>query len=187
MMKLDMERYSTDGVLSGAIDGRDVFRSLLADCAREPAVPTPLILDFKGVKLATASFLRESVFALKDHMRARGAAWYPVLANVTAGIEDELSILTQSRKDALIMCACDETGLISDPRLFGDLDPKHQRTFELVVERGEAEASALADAYGQDEQLQNATAWNNRLKTLVDRGVLMEFSKGRAKSYRPAW
>ena len=186
-MKLVMKSYSTNGVLAGAVDGQNVFRKLLAACEKKPDSPTPLVLDFKAVELASASFLRESVFALKSHMRAKGAAWYPVLANVSATIEDELSILTESKKDALILCLCNEDGKISEPRLFGDLDPKHQRTFELVAECGEADAVALAQSFGASEQLQNATAWNNRLKTLCDRGVLMEFSKGRAKSYRPAW
>lgn len=186
-MKISMKSYATEGVLAGAIEGQDVFLAVLGACSSAPASPQTLVLDFEGVVLATASFLRESVFTLKDHMRARRSNWYPVLANVTAGIEDELSILTQAGKDAFILCACDEKGTVSDPRLFGDLDPKHQRTFDMVAEHGETDAGALAEIYGHLEQLQNTTAWNNRLRSLAERGVLMEISKGRAKTYRPAW
>lgn len=186
-MKIDMREFGVEGVLAGAIEGRDGFLAILGACAREPSMPQILILDFQEVTLATASFLRESVFALKDHMRARRSNLYPVLANVPAGIEDELSILTQARKDALILADCGPEGEIRAPRLFGDLDPKHQRTFEMVAARGEADAVTLAAAYGQSEQLENTTAWNNRLRALSERGVLMEFSKGRAKTYKPAW
>ncbi|MCA8891435.1 MAG: hypothetical protein KDA56_06365 [Hyphomonas sp.] len=186
-MKIEMQKFAVGGVLAGAIDGRDAFLAILGDCARAPSIPQILILDFKGISLATASFLRECVFALKDHMRARRSNWYPVLANVSATIEDELSILTQAGRDALILINCGSDGEIQAPRLFGDLDPKHQRTFEMVAERGEADATSLAAAYGHSEQLENTTAWNNRLRTLSERGVLMEFSKGRAKTYKPAW
>lgn len=184
---IEMWEFSNQGVLSGAIEGRNAFLSILGQCSTPPTSPRPLVLNFSRIDLATASFLRECVFGLKDHMRARRSTWYPVLANVKSGVEDELSILTQASRDALILCTCDSDGVISNPRLFGDLDPKHQRTFEMVAERGEADAGSLADAYGRTEQLQNTTAWNNRLRTLADRGVLMELTKGRAKIYRPAW
>ena len=186
-MIVDMRIFAPDGVLSGAIEGQEAFLTILSMCANPPADPRPLILNFHSVRLATASFLRECVFTLKDHMRARRSSWYPVLANVSGAIEDELSILTQAGKDALTLCECDEDGKISDPRLFGDLDPKHQRTFEMVAERGEVDAGSLAEAFGPIEQLQNTTAWNNRLRTLVERRVLIEVTKGRAKFYRPAW
>ena len=186
-MKLNISPYAVGGVLAGAIEGQKAFLSILSECNPAPPAPSILIIDFKGIDLATASFLRESVFSLKDHMRARSSNWYPVLANVSPEIEDELSILTQARRDALILCICDEDGLVTEPRLFGDLDPKHVRTFELVVNEGEADAGSLAATYGDEEQLHKPTAWNNRLKTLAERGVLMEFTKGRAKTYRPAW
>lgn len=186
-MKLSVLPYAIDGTLAGATAGQTVFLSLLDDCKAAPSTPSVLIIDFAGVQLATASFLRESVFALKDHMRSRASNWYPVFANVSPEVEEEFAILTQARRDAVILCTCDEAGVVMDHRLFGDLDPKHTRTFELVAHEGEADAGSLADVYGAQEELQKPTAWNNRLKSLVERGVLMEISKGRAKTYRPAW
>lgn len=186
-MKLSILPYAVDGVLAGATHGQKVFLSLLDSCKSAPSTPSVLIVDFAGIELATASFLRESVFALKDHMRSRGSNWYPVFANVMPEIEEEFAILTHARRDAVILCACDNASLISDQRLFGDLDPKHTKTFELVALEGEADAGSLAGTYGVQEELQKPTAWNNRLKSLVERGVLMEITKGRAKTYRPAW
>lgn len=192
-MRVDMRELTPEGVLAGALDGQEAFLTVLSKCSSAPQNPEPLVLDFGGIQLATASYLREFFFGIRDHMRARRSTWYPVLANVNANVEDELSILTQAGKDAVILCKCDKTGAISEPSLFGELDPKHERTFELVVEHGEKDADAFVDAgtlvkaYGRSEQLENISAWNNRLRTLADRGVLMEFTKGRAKSYRPAW
>lgn len=186
-MKLSLQSYAVDGVLAGATLGQKVFLSWLDDCKAAPSTPSVLIVDFAKIELATASFLRESVFALKDHMRSRGSNWYPVFANVMPEIEEEFAILTQARRDAVILCTCDGAGSITNQRLFGDLDPKHTRTFELVALEGEADAGSLAGTYGAQEELQKPTAWNNRLKSLVERGVLMEITKGRAKTYRPAW
>lgn len=186
-MKLSVQPFAVDGVLAGATLGQKVFLSLLDDCKAVPLTPSVLIVDFAGIELATASFLRESVFALKDHMRSRSSNWYPVFSNVIPEIEEEFAILTQARRDAVILCSYDDSGSITDKRLFGDLDPKHTRTFDLVALEGEADAGSLAGAYGAQEELQKPTAWNNRLKSLVERGVLMEITKGRAKTYRPAW
>lgn len=186
-MRFKLLPYAVDGVLAGATQGQKVFVSILDECKSIAPEPSIFIIDFKGVDLATASFLRESVFLLKDLMRARNSNWYPVLANVCPVVEEELSILTQARRDALILCTCGDDEIVSDARLFSNLDPKHERTFEIVVIEGEADAGSLAETYGEAEQLFKPTAWNNRLKSLAERGVLMEFTKGRAKSYRPAW
>ena len=185
-MKIDMASHGVAGVLSGALPGQKAFASMLTKSNPAPIAPSLLFLDFSDVELATASFLRESVFVLKDHMRVRNSNWYPVLANVSSDIEDELSILTQAGKDAVILCAYDGDA-VSDARMFGDLDPKHEKTFHLVAQLGDADAGRLAEAFGDEEGLHKATAWNNRLRTLTERGVLMEFTKGRAKLYRPAW
>lgn len=186
-MKLRMQQYAVGGVLAGATLGQKVFMQLLDDCKMAPSSPSVLVVDFVEVELATASFLRESVFALKDHMRARSSNWYPVFANVMPEVEEEFAVLTGARRDAVILCTSDDTDVISNPRLFGDLDPKHARTFEFVAKEGEADAGSLAGTYGAQEELVKPTAWNNRLKSLVERGVLMEITKGRAKTYRPAW
>lgn len=185
-MRIDMITYGVEGVLSGAIPGQKAFASMLVESNPSPTMPSLLFLDFSSVELATASFLRESVFALKDQMRMRNSNWYPVLANVSSDIEDELSILTQAGKDAIILCTYNGDE-ITDARMFGDLDPKHEKTFHLVAKLGDADAGRLAEVFGEEEGLQKATAWNNRLRTLTERGVLMEFTKGRAKLYRPAW
>ena len=186
-MRFDISARATDGVLAGSTEGQKILLSILGECKTPPPTPSILVIDFKGVDIATASFLRECVFSLKDLMRAHNSDWYPVLANTCSEIEDELSILTRVRRDAIVLCNYDEDGKVSNRRLFGHLDSMHKRTFDLVAEKGEADAVSLARAYGDEEQLLNPTAWNNRLKTLAERGLLMEFTRGRAKTYRPAW
>jgi hypothetical protein len=56
-------------VLAGAINGRKAVARLLELTAREPDQPDTVFLDFEGVDVATASFLRESVLAFRDAVR----------------------------------------------------------------------------------------------------------------------
>lgn len=185
-MRVNLADKSTDGVLAGAISGRSAFSEIISKAQVEPAEPTLLILDFASIELATASYMKELVFGTKSFMRSIGSRWYPIVANADDAIKEELRVLTEARKDAIIVCDCDEAGEISNPRLFGDLDSKQVSTFNKVAEKGTADASSLMQEFGEEENT-GPTAWNNRLAGLVAKGVLMEFKKGRAKLYRPAW
>lgn len=151
----------------------------------EPDDPEPLFIDFAKVEVATASFLRESMFALKSYMRTNGSKFYPVAANVNQAIKDELSVLADAKNDAIMTCHLDDTGHVADAELVGELDPKQQMTFSLVLKLNGADANSLMEKFGADEKMKNTTAWNNRLAGLVARGVVREFSNGRAKFYRP--
>jgi hypothetical protein len=77
-------------VLAGAPNGKAAFASLVRELSHEPADPTPLFLDFQHVDVATASYLRESIFALKNYLRTISSKIYPVAANANEDVEDEL-------------------------------------------------------------------------------------------------
>jgi hypothetical protein len=167
-------------VLAGAPRGRRVFAQLLEETSSEPDAPKPLFLDFGGVTVTTASFLREAVLRLRDAIRSRRSNFYPVIANANEAVIEELEILLILSGDVLMICSLDENGNAGEPRLIGELDPKQKATFDLVRERGETDAADLkaTDNVGQ-------TAWNNRLAALVNLGLVIELSQGRAKRYRP--
>lgn len=184
-MKIEMRILADDAVLAGAVTGKSVFVGLIQATGDEPAEPTALLLDFRDVEVATASFLRETVFALKTYMRARKSAYYPVVANLNHEIRDELSVLTDALNDAIVACDIDEMGLLSNVGLIGRLDPKQKLTFDYIVEHRVADANTLKQKLGDSERTKSTTAWNNRLAGLVSRGVVKEFSSGRAKFYKP--
>ena len=188
-MRVNMYEQSNGGILAGATNGRKAFSVLITSTHGEPKEPTVLILDFAKIELATASYLREFVFGLKSFMRSSNSRWYPIVANASDAVKEELGVLTEARKDAVIVCNCDQNGTITNPQLFGDLDSKQLMTFNRVADKGGAgaDASGLMDEFGAEEQIGRTTAWNNRLASLVAKGVLMEFKRGRAKFYRPAW
>lgn len=185
-MIVSLKDKSKDGVLAGAINGRADFANIISAAQQEPNEPEVLILDFAGIELATASYLKELVFGTKAFMRLTRSRWYPIIANADEALREELRILTDARKDAIIVCDCDEVGNINNPILFGDLDSKQVATFNMVAKKGVASATGLMEEFGGQENT-GTTAWNNRLAGLVAKGVLMEFKKGRTKSYRPAW
>jgi hypothetical protein len=184
-MRIDMAAVGGGTVLTGAINGNAALSRLIAAAAPEPQQPEPIFLDFAGIQVATASYLRESVLAFRDLVRGRRSMFYPVIANPNNDIRDELAELMCTRGDVFMACGLDAAGGVVEPRLIGDLDPKQRITFDLVHRRGETDAGELMRTHGESEGLKHTTAWNNRLVALAARGLVMEISQGRAKRYRP--
>jgi len=169
-------------MLAGALTGRKVYAKLVELTSREPNEPESVFLDFEGVDVATASFLRESVLNFRDAVRRRRSNFYPVIANASDDVAEELNVLLAPRRDVLMLCSF-KNGKAEAPHLLGDLEPKQQVTFELVKKKGETNAAELYEHHNSDKVEQ--TAWNNRLAALAGLGLIVELSQGRAKRYRP--
>ena len=172
-------------VLSGAGEGKRAFLAMIEQTKKEPNTPSPLLVDFTGIDVATASYLREAVFAFKGYMRTSGSKFYPVVANINDAIREELIIVAEAKSDALLAVQTNESGHVTKQSVVGSLDPKQASTFERVSELGTTDAGSLMAKYGAAEDTTTTTAWNNRLSALVSRGLVREFSQGRAKFYRP--
>jgi len=185
MKRILISNLTPGPVLSGALRGQELLAKLLPEVAAEPLSPQPLFLDFDGIDSATASFLRESVLVFRDLVRSRRSTIYPVIANASELVQEDLRELIRSRGGVLLTCRLSCDGTVSEPGMIGDLDPKQQLTFNLVRERGQTDALELMREYGASEPV-GSTAWNNRLSSLVALGVLIEeMSTGRTKRYRP--
>ena len=184
-MKISLIKLCRTPVLAGAVNGRIALNQLLEQTVVEPASPGPVFLDFSGIDVATASFLRESVFAFRTIIRGRHSGFYPVVANANEVVRDELMELLRWQSDALMICTLAKDGDVVNPSPLGKLDPKQRLTFNLVREHGETDAGSLMRSYGESEGLKHTTAWNNRLAALAARGLVIEQSHGRAKRYRP--
>lgn len=182
LMRHMMLRLDQEPVLAGAMNGKFAFAHIIQGLEGNPLSAMPLFLDFQDVQVATASFLRESVFSLKSYLRATGSNYYAVAANVNDLVYDELLMVAHSKNDAIISCRLHDNDQASDIGLVGQLDPKQMITFDLVNRLREADANTLKERYGEAEK---TTAWNNRLAGLAARGLIREFSKGRSKYYKP--
>lgn len=179
-------RSIVDGdIFAGALTGRKALSVMLERIDREPETPELLCLDFAGVRVATASFLRESVLEFRDIVRKRWTKFYPIVANANDAIREELSELLKPRRDVIMLCTLREGGVPVAPLLVGELEPKQRITFDLVKKLGEVDAGQLAyTARGSNEEI-GQTAWNNRLAALCRLGIVLELNHGRAKRYRP--
>jgi hypothetical protein len=177
---LDLMRGQT--VLSGAIQGRLLLSALIA-ATPSAGTPTLAYLDFTGIEVATASFLRDSVIAFRDYARQALPNIYPVVANLGAAVAEELDFFVRARGDVLLTCDLDTKGDVVTSRLVGDLDPAQRATFDIVREVGSISAPELAARFA--DQNIGATAWNNRLSALASKGLLIERRQGKSKSFSP--
>jgi hypothetical protein len=183
-MHIRMRDLVESDVLAGALTGRKALSLLFERIDGEPEKPEPVYLDFTGIEVATASFLRECILEFRDTVRRRWPNYYPVVANANDTVTEELSILLGPQRDVLMLCSLDEGGNPDSPRIVGALEPKQRITFDLVKKLGEADAGELMRTANGTEDV-GQTAWNNRLASLSRLGLLMELSHGRAKRYRP--
>lgn len=167
-------------IFSGAMAGRRLLGALIA---ATPAVdaPTLLLLDFKGVEVATSSFLRESIIAFRDYARQSTPNIYPAVANLTVAVAEELEFFARARGDVLWNCDLDLRGKIKAARLIGNLDPAQLLTFDAVLESGSMSATDLAARFSDADI--GPTAWNNRLSALASKGLLVEQRLGKSKSF----
>lgn len=184
-MIINMKEISDTQVLAGSVFGKKVFVRIIEKSIIDLTSPSPLLLNFCNVDLATASFLRETVFAVKSYMRLRRSTYYPVVANINDTIREELLILADAMNDAVISCNHSLEENYSNSMLIGNLEPKLQEVFDYITQAGSATAVRLRRCLGEGDSKSNSTVWNNRLSALVSRGVIKETSNGRLKIYKP--
>ena len=170
-----------EDVLAGASTGAQALATLIG-LVSEVHEPTVIVLDFKGIDVATASFLRESVLGFRDYCRNSRLTLYPIVANLGVKVREELDGLLRMKGDVLVLCDLNGTGKIKTAVIAGTLDPKQQITLAAVLRVGRADATSLA---ARDAEMKNPTAWNNRLASLAAKGILRETQIGRSKVYEP--
>ena len=168
-------------VLSGAEEGRKLLAALIAQ-VQPTAEPTTAFLDFFQVAVVTASFLRESVLKFRDYARSATNV-YPVIANVSATVLEELEYFLKSCGEAIWVCELDDQDRPLNARIIGALDQTEKDTFEMVSRLGRATAPELAAAAPNAGI--KSTAWNNRLASLADKGLLFQGRVGKTKFFTP--
>jgi hypothetical protein len=184
-MNVSLRSLARSNVLAGLTSGRKVFGQLLGQLTSNPSEETLIFLDFTGVDVATASFLRESVIAFRDHVRTRRTVFYPVVANANATIHEELvEVIRMGGGGPIMSCRVDSAGKTTAAMVLGPLPPVQHLTFDLINRIGESDAGELMRRH-EERDAQGATAWNNRLSALSALGLVVEVVQGRSKRYRP--
>jgi hypothetical protein len=181
-LTISILKHDEEPILAGRLTGKAVFLRVLEEIPSFGA-PTLLILDFRGVDLATSSFLSEAVLPLRDHLRFRRPPAYVIVANLNDKVAEEFDELLIRSGDAMLACGISPNGDISNVRLIGKLEEKLLDTFNLVREKGSATAVELY-AHSRESDAIGPTAWNNRLSTLTSKSLVIEIAQGRTKKYQ---
>jgi hypothetical protein len=182
-MRLSILDIAAEGpVLAGAIPGSNLRAKIIPKLALETEVQ-PLFLDFKGIEVATSSYLQQGILELRDHCRKFFSHLYPVVANATDYVTEELERLLRYHSEAILTCKLDARGKISAVRVLGVLEEKQELTLEAVKSLGVVNATILMQKSKEKDPI-GVTGWNNRLSGLASKGLLMETKKGRTKIYQ---
>lgn len=182
-MNLCVHQLAGEDVLAGAGEGAAMLAKFInALGPQEEARLT--ILDFSNIRVATGSYLRESVLGFRNYCRQRVPASPVIIANANPVVTEELRSLLNASGDAVVTCKITGT---KDPRkgyVLGTLEDKQRLTLDAILRSGTADARELHERFSRTETI-GATGWNNRLAALVEKGILIEEREGRAKRYRP--
>lgn len=183
--KLILSIYEMTGktILTGGGPGLTLSGKII-DTVGVVKKPTVLCLDFKGVEFISSSYFNTGILGTRNFYRSPQSDVYPLLANLADPLREEVEFLLETIfRDALLVCRLDARGNIKDPQIVGVLDEKQQLTLNAVIALKTANASVLRERF-QEENI-GITGWNNRLASLVAKGLLIETKKGKVKYYQP--
>lgn len=183
-MILSIKKLAGNGTqLFGAGPGRELMNRLVGQVSEIPEAGTPyaVFLDLSGID-ASASFIREAFFGLREWVRLERPDLYPVLANAGPSTLEDIAIIADVR-GPILTCTLDRRGNPASLKVIGRLEPMARVTFEMISELGETDVRELIRR--DDEGETKPTAWSNRLAALVRLGLVMEVPMGRSKRYRP--
>ena len=139
-------------------------------------------IDFSGVSVATSSCLRECIVEFRRSARDEFLHLYPVLANLSHEVEEELVALLNQMGEAFWLFEVDARGRTRNRRLVGRLDPKIKETLDLIETGKGSDATALWKSTNSTESV-GVTAWNNRLASLSKQGLVFESRSGSRNSF----
>lgn len=179
MYFISLKDLAHSTVLAGGAAGTAVQREILRGIERQP---TQLCcLDFAGVECATASFIREAVFGSRDAVRRADVDVQIVVVNATPTVQEELLLVARALGSSIVHAFGASARELTCPSVLGPLDEAQRETLAMVLRLGEATATDLS----AEKPTVKPTAWNNRLATLVQRGLLIEGKRDRHNVYRP--
>ena len=174
------ELSGRERVLAGSENGLRMLGIIIGQGVPRPDVG-PCFVDLAQIDVVTASFFRDCILGYRNHARTTVPHLYPVIANASAKVLEEMTGYLEDRGDAVWICRLDRQGTVSQPEVLGKLDVIQQQTLDVVRKLGRADAPSLA---ATDRSI-GVTAWNNRLAALAARRLLIEQRSGKTKFYSP--
>lgn len=167
--------------LQGKTAGRRHYALLVGEVA-EAERGQVIFLSFAGVESVNASWMNMAVAPFVRWSAEEQNDYFPVLSHFPGKDLDELELVAKLNQQCYVVAANDKLP-IPDASLVGALDVGLRTTLDQLLAHGEATGAELARQL-PDEPIQ-ATAWNNRLKDLYDKRLLLRRKEGRQQIYLP--
>jgi hypothetical protein len=180
MIVLPLRQFTADFPLLTGVSRARQLLSKLIDWTAAASPKGTLILDFTGVGSASASFLRESILAFRDYVRAYQPELFPVLANITDDVREEFDTLLKARGEAMLGCRLDASGTPVEAEVLGELEQGLNQTLETIRQRGQV---TLMDLRGTSAETK-ATTWSNRIASLIRQGFIVPSPEPNKRVYR---
>ena len=158
----------------------------VADFARRTshlAGESTVILNFRGIEDATASYLKRFFLPLLDDssgIKVR-AMVFPLVAEISDDVRDALHSFLSEKSWVVSEVQSNPTG-VSFVGLLGNPESSTEETFNLVQRHQASSAFSLFEA-SQDNRI-TQTAWNNRLTNLVILRLAKRSKQGRVWIYQ---
>lgn len=168
----------SDGVAAGSNAGEQERARLLSILSNQPAPvgPEVVYIDFGDIEVATVSWIREAVFALADEARRRWPHFCPAIGACGSDVAEEVEVAAIALSRPIPAPAHSTAHGIG---MFGQLDQVQLQTLQRVSSLGPVSAPDLMNAYPEC----SLQAWNNRLRSLSERGLLLTEKRGRERWY----
>src|SRR5581483_9062661 len=139
-------------------------------------------LDFQGVDSVHCSWLHTAIAPLFRWAAESQNDYYPVFSHFPPNSLDELELVATINRQCYLVSDAPKPAVASAV-LVGDLDPGLKATLEKVCESGAMTGAELARK-APKAGIQ-ATAWNNRLRDLFLKRLLVRRKEGRQQVYGP--
>jgi hypothetical protein len=139
-------------------------------------------LDFTGADVLTGSWISAALIQLHRWAANPEIELFIVLCNIPhSDFTDELRYVANHARVAFLVAPGKAPSRSAS--VVGSLDPGQEETLSAVVKAGQVTGAALERLY--PDLAVKATAWNNRLKDLHKKRLLMRSKAGREQVYRP--
>lgn len=173
--------YKLGRHLIGRIAGRRHFARLCELCADVPP-GNRVVLDFDSVTQVSGSWINAALIPFLRWAADPENDLFPILGGVKDEWLDEIEMVAEWNH-LVFLVACDASDSPRAVRLFGDLDRAQQDTLGAVLELREVTGASL-ERWKKGQHVK-ATAWNNRLRDLYEKRLLIRRENGRERVYFP--
>jgi hypothetical protein len=164
-----------------ALVGRSKGEAHLPRLAPLVQPPGAIVLDFEGIVSLSSSYFFTALWPFWAAEDSLGPSTFPVVANASAEIEEEIAVLLSERRMGAWRGKC-AGGKFFPNDWLGKVDDLVLLAVRTAASTGTVTAVALSKVDNT-----KPTAWNNRLLVLHRQRMLRRHQSGRTQTYYPPW